>query len=176
MSMTEKNNQWFVVYTRPRWEKKVALTLEERGIENYCPLNKVTKKWSDRHKVVLEPLFKGYVFINIADDIKWEVKKVNGILNYVHWLGRPAIVPQVQIDTIKKFMQDYQQVEVSELSIDKNSRVRIRQGLLMHHEGMVLQESGAQAKVHINSLGITLTATFQKANLQVLPGKKDLSE
>ena len=168
MHMTEN---WYVVYTIPRWEKKVAQLLTDRGFTNYCPLNKVEKKWSDRTKIVEEPLFKGYVFVQVEEERKWDVKNVQGVINYVHWLGKPATVPQVQIDTIKKFMQEYQQVEVSDLQIDKNSRVRIRQGLLMHYEGLVVQESGTQAKVHINSLGITLTATFQKANLQVLPKK-----
>ncbi|HMJ47328.1 MAG TPA: transcription termination/antitermination NusG family protein, partial [Ferruginibacter sp.] len=60
--MDNMNKKWYVVYTRPRWEKKVAATLDERGVENYCPLNRVNRQWSDRKKVVLEPLFKGYVF------------------------------------------------------------------------------------------------------------------
>ena len=77
----QKNEQiWYVVYTRPRWEKKVALTLSEKGIENYCPLNKVMKKWSDRHKIVLEPLFKGYVFVRVAEQRKWDIKKIDGII------------------------------------------------------------------------------------------------
>ncbi|MEO6221006.1 MAG: transcription termination/antitermination NusG family protein, partial [Ginsengibacter sp.] len=50
---------WYVVYTRPRWEKKIAENLLRLGIEHYCPLNKVTRQWSDRKKKVLEPLFKG---------------------------------------------------------------------------------------------------------------------
>ncbi|HCY90719.1 MAG TPA: antitermination protein NusG, partial [Chitinophagaceae bacterium] len=54
--MSEENYHWYVVYTRPRWEKKVALNLAQKGIEHYCPLNKVRKQWSDRKKMVLEPL------------------------------------------------------------------------------------------------------------------------
>jgi len=168
--MTEKSNQWLVVYTRPRWEKKVALTLEEKGIENYCPLNKVTKKWSDRHKVVLEPLFKGYVFVHIADDIKWEVKKVNGVLNYVHWLGKPAVVSEQEIFTIKKFMQEFDEVQVVDRHIAADSRVVIKQGLLMDYEGIVLEVSGNMARVKIESMGVVLMATFNKKNLHLIQG------
>jgi hypothetical protein len=49
--------KWYAVYTRPRWEKKVAEILTDKKIENYCPLNKVVRQWSDRKKIVHEPLF-----------------------------------------------------------------------------------------------------------------------
>ena len=83
MLMPENKLYWFAVYTKPRWEKKVARLLDEQGIENYCPLNKVVKQWSDRKKVVLEPLFKSYVFVRVAEEQKWELKKINGILNFI---------------------------------------------------------------------------------------------
>ncbi|MEO6347821.1 MAG: transcription termination/antitermination NusG family protein, partial [Aquaticitalea sp.] len=39
---------WYVVYTKPKWEKKVAEKLSEIGIECYCPLITQIKQWSDR--------------------------------------------------------------------------------------------------------------------------------
>jgi hypothetical protein len=48
---------WFAVYTKPRWEKKVAKILTTKGIENYCPLNKVQRQWSDRKKTILDHFF-----------------------------------------------------------------------------------------------------------------------
>ena len=38
-----ENKKWYAVYTRPRWEKKVAEILTRRKIENYCPINKVSE-------------------------------------------------------------------------------------------------------------------------------------
>jgi transcription antitermination factor NusG len=58
------------------------------------PAQQVTKQWSDRRKVVLEPIFKSYVFVKIADTNKWDLKKVNGVLNFVYWLGKPAIIKE----------------------------------------------------------------------------------
>ncbi|HRX93358.1 MAG TPA: transcription termination/antitermination NusG family protein, partial [Chitinophagaceae bacterium] len=59
----ETNKRWLAVYTKPRWEKKVNKLFKEKGLESYCPLNKVRRKWSDRMKIVEEPLFKSYVFV-----------------------------------------------------------------------------------------------------------------
>ncbi|MCB0716695.1 MAG: antitermination protein NusG, partial [Chitinophagaceae bacterium] len=52
MKPTKDRRKWLAIYTRPRWEKKVNKLLLEKKVECYCPLNKVTRKWSDRYKVV----------------------------------------------------------------------------------------------------------------------------
>jgi transcription antitermination factor NusG len=169
MLKNEKFN-WFAVYTRPRWEKKVAGLLEEKGIENYCPLNKVTKQWSDRRKVVLEPVFKSYVFVRVLEEKKWDIKKVNGVLNFVYWLGKPASIPDKDIDTIRRFLNEFSGVEIEQQdAIPVNSKVRIKQGLLMNYHGILLEVSGTKARVRIDSMGIQLSAQFDKKNLEALP-------
>jgi len=162
--MNEEKN-WYVVYTRPRWEKKVALLFENRGMEHYCPLNKVMKQWSDRRKVIMEPLFRGYVFVKLDEQIKWEVKNVDGVLNFVYWLGKPARVKQEEIDLIRKFLSEFESVDVTEAGLKQDDQVRIKQGILMDYKGIVIEVSGNKAKVKIQSLGIELSATFDVANL-----------
>jgi len=56
--------KWYAVYTRPRWEKKVSELVTKKKLTTYCPLNRVVKQWSDRKKVIFEPLFTSYVFVN----------------------------------------------------------------------------------------------------------------
>ena len=168
--MKDRSTYWYAIHTRPRWEKKVAALLDDYGIEHYCPLNKVTKQWSDRKKVVMEPLFKGYVFVQVAEDKKWELMNVNGIVNYVYWLGKPARIRASEIDTIRKFLNEFDDVEVVEGLIPANSTVRVRQGVLMNFHGLVLEISGNKAKVRIESMGIQLTALFDKKNLEVVRG------
>ncbi len=164
--MKENEQSWYVVYTRPRWEKKVALTLLEKGIENYCPLNKVMKKWSDRNKIVLEPLFKGYVFVKVNEQKKWDIKKIDGIINYVYWLGKPARVKEFEINTIKKFLQEFSDVKVVERQLDVNTKVMIKQGVMMNYHGIIVEVTGSRARVKIDSMGIQLVAFFDKKNLE----------
>ena len=167
--MSKNNLYWFAVYTRPRWEKKVVKLLEEKGIENYCPLNKVIKQWSDRKKTVLEPIFKSYVFVRISEEDKWDLKKINGILNFVYWLGKPAHIRDEEINTIKKFLNEFSEVTIEqELSV--NSKVRIKQGPLMNYQGILLEISGNRAKIKIESMGLQLSAHFDKKNIERLPG------
>ena len=162
------NKTWYAVYTRPRWEKKVAQLLLEKGIENYCPLNKVTRQWSDRKKVILAPVFKGYVFVKVQDDIKWEVKKISGILNYVYWLGKPAGIRDEEINIIRKFLSEFDDVQVEKKHFTSDAKVRIRQGVLMNYEGMVIEVIGNRAVVKIDTLDLQLSAQFDKKNLELI--------
>lgn len=164
----EPTKNWYAVYTRPRWEKKVAEYLLEKGIEHYCPLNKVTRQWSDRKKVVMEPVFKGYVFVKPIEEKKWDVRKIPGILNYVYWLGKPAIIKEEEIITIKKFLNEFHDVVVEKRELVVNSTVRITQGVLMNYEGMVIEVFGNRAVVKIDTLDIQLSAHFDKKNLELL--------
>ena len=156
---------WYVVYTKPRWEKKVSKLLDERSINNYCPLNRVQRVWSDRRKTVHEPLFKGYVFVNIDEVDIWSIKNIEGILNYVFYLGKPAKVRQDEIDRVKKFLNEFENIEVEENKIKNNNSVLVKKGLLMDFKGIVIELVGNKAKVHIESMGINLTAIFDKNNL-----------
>ncbi len=169
--MEENNLHWFAVYTKPRWEKKVATILEGKGIENYCPLNKVVKQWSDRKKIVLEPIFKSYVFVRVPDAEKWELRSINGIINFVYWLGKPARIKDDDIYTIRKFLNEFSDIKIEEATqLQVNSKVRIKQGVLMNYHGILIELYGSRAKVRIETMGIQLSAQFDKKNLEPVGG------
>jgi len=168
LNLNPEPSSWYAVYTKPRWEKKVAEHLAEKGIDHYCPLAKVTRQWSDRKKVVHEPIFKGYVFVKTPDATKWELRKIPGILNFVYWLGKPAKIKETEIITIKKFLNEFNDVEVQKKGLVVNSTVRVTQGILMNYEGMVIEVFGNRAVVKIDSLDIQLSAHFDKKNLELI--------
>ena len=158
--------KWYVVYTRPRWEKKVASFLLAKGIEHYCPLNKVLRQWTDRKKLLLEPLFKGYLFVKLEEAVKWDIKNVDGIINFVYWLGKPAHVKETEIVTIRKFLQEFSSVEVTERDMHVNARVVVKQGVLMNYQGIIIEIKGSRATVNIDSMGLELSALFDRKNLE----------
>ena len=148
----------------------MASLLDIKNIEHYCPLNKVTKQWSDRKKVIEEPLFKGYVFVCIEENKKWDVSKTDGVLNFVYWLGKPAVVKDSDIKNIRKFLNEFDDVQLlhANSTINVNEKVIVKQGLLMNYKGIVIEVNGRIAKVKIDELGIILTATFEKQNLEII--------
>ncbi|MBK8712908.1 MAG: UpxY family transcription antiterminator [Niastella sp.] len=159
---------WYAVYTRPRNEKKLSIRLDETGIVNYCPLQKVQRNWSDRKKIILEPLFKGYLFIQVPEKDKWELRNIDGIVNFVYWLGKPAIIKDIEIENIKKFLNEFDKVEVHNLNFKKQDMVTITQGVLMDYKGSILEIAGNKALVRIERMGLVLSALIEKKNLALL--------
>jgi transcription antitermination factor NusG len=159
------SRKWLAVYTRPRWEKKVNRLLTEKGLESYCPLNKVRRKWSDRIKIVEEPLFKSYVFVKVSDDDRTTVRMTNGAINFVYWDGKPAVIKEKEIIAIKRFLNEYENVEAVPVDLKVNQRVRITNGTLMDQEGKVLDLRRKSAKVAIDSLGYILVAYIDRSKL-----------
>jgi len=157
--------KWYAIYTRPRWEKKVNGLLLQKNIESYCPLNKVRRKWSDRIKTIEEPLFKSYVFVKIADDERTSVRMTNGVVNFVYWNGKPAIIKEKEIQTIKRFLDEYENVEVVKIEFEPDDRVRVIAGPMMDHEGKIIEVKNKTVKLCIDSLGYMLIAYIDKSKL-----------
>jgi transcription antitermination factor NusG len=159
------SQKWYALYTRPRWEKKVNNLLLQKGIEVYCPLNKVRRKWSDRIKTVEEPLFKSYVFVKVSDEDRTKVRMTDGVVNFVYWEGKPAIIKEKEIQTIKRFLDEHENVEVVKIDLNEGDRVQVVAGPMMDQEGKVLEVKNKVAKVCIDSLGYMLIAYIDKTKL-----------
>jgi transcription antitermination factor NusG len=162
--------KWYAIYTRPRWEKKVNQLLLAKSIESYCPLNKVRRKWSDRIKTVEEPLFKSYVFVKIDEEDRTRVRMTDGVVNFVYWNGKPALVKDKEIQAIKRFLDEYENVEVVKVDLAVEERVRVIAGPMMDQEGKIIEIKNKTAKVCIDSLGYMLIANIDKSKL--MPAQK----
>lgn len=139
--------------------------LNEKGLESYCPLNKVRRKWSDRVKVVEEPLFKSYVFVKVNDEDRSAVRMTNGAINFVYWNGKPAVIKEKEITAIRRFLDEYENVEARPVELKVSQRVRITSGTLMDNEGKVLDVRHKTVKVAIDSLGYILVAYIDRTKL-----------
>jgi transcription antitermination factor NusG len=162
------SKKWLALYTKPRWEKKVHQLLTAKGIETYCPLNKVKRKWSDRIKTIDEPLFKSYVFVKVDDDDRTNVRLTNGVVNFVYWNKKPAIVREKEIETIKRFLNDHENVGVRPLELAVNQLVTFTSGTFMDLKARVLDIRKKEVKVAIHSLGCELIAVVDKNKIALI--------
>ena len=163
---TEK--KWYAVYTHAKWEKKVADILTRKNIENYCPLNRVLRQWSDRKKILYEPLFTCYVFVRINDIEHLSVLQTEGVLNYVNWQGKPAVIRDVEIEAIKNFLLEYRTVRLEKIEVGVNDTVRVKCGLFMEQEGKVIEVLGKTIRVLLPSLGYVMLAEIPKSPVEVV--------
>jgi transcription antitermination factor NusG len=163
-----RQQNWYVVYTKPRWEKKVATQLKQKKVEIYCPLNKVERQWSDRKKIILEPLFTSYVFVRLEEPHQVPVRQMDGVINFVYWLKKPAVIRDEEIDVIKRFMIGYENVQLEKSAVNVNDQVRVISGPLMERQGNVLEIRHKTVKVSLPSLGYVLVAEVKKSNIEIV--------
>ena len=162
------DKQWYAIYTRPRWEKKVAGLLESKNIITYCPLNRVLRQWSDRKKVVSEPLFRSYVFVRVNKDEMLIVSQTVGVIKFVYWLNKPAVIRDEEIAIIKEFLNEYMNVTLEKVDIDVNDKVRIVNGPFTEYEGNILEINKHKVKVYLQSLRYLMIVEVPKNSIELL--------
>lgn len=163
---TEKN--WYAVYTKPRWEKKVVGLLNRRQIENFCPLNRVQRQWADRKKIVEEPLFTSYVFVRATEAEHLAIKQTEGVLTFVYWLGAPAIIKNDEIEAIREFITEHTNVKLEKAEVNVNDNVRITSSLFGQHEGRVVEVRNKSVKIFLPTLGYSLIAELVNKEVEVI--------
>jgi transcriptional antiterminator NusG len=157
--------KWYAVYTKSRWEKKVVEQLNKIDIENYCPLNRVVRQWSDRKKTIEEPLFTSYVFVKISNQQMNQLRAVYGLVNFVYWLGKPAVIQNAEIELIKAFVLDHYNIRLEHASLNIHDTVKVTDGPFVEMEGKIISIRKKFVKVLIPSLRFFMTAEIEIENL-----------
>ncbi len=152
---------WYVVYTKPKWEKKVADKLNQLGIECYCPLVTQIKQWSDRKKKVEMPLFNSYVFVQLTDSERNLVFQVQGVVRYLFWLGKPAIVKDQEIEIIKKSLKAPNLSDVSVSSIQVGDKIKLESGAFSNQNAIVQEVSNNYYVLVLETLGCVLKVKYK---------------
>jgi transcriptional antiterminator RfaH len=152
---------WYVVYTKPKWEKKVADKLNQLGIECYCPLITQIKQWSDRKKKIETPLFNSYVFVQLPDSDRNLVFQAQGVVRYLFWLGKPAIVKDQEIEIIKTNLKSPNLKDVSVSSIQVGDKIKLESGAFSNQSGVVQEVSNNYYVLVLEALGCTLKIKYK---------------
>lgn len=160
--------QWLVIYTRPRWEKKVDRLLQMQGITSYCPLRKVTNQWADRKKSVELPLFSSYVFVHIDEREEYKVRQTLGVVNFIYYMARPALIRDHVIEKIRHYTQHCPDAEVVSLrEISTGDRIRVKKGLFYNQEGTVIKIQGKNVVMVFDHLDCALLSNVPVSNVML---------
>ena len=148
--------KWFVIYTKPQFEVKVAKALEAMGIRSYCPLFTQIKHYSDRKKKVEKPLLRSYVLVQLEDKDRAQVFTIPGVVRYLFWLGKPAIVREEEIELMRNALDGvYESILVTKLR--KGAAYTIPEGPFKGQQGKVVNLYKKGIQLELPSLGVLLT-------------------
>lgn len=166
---------WHAVYTRPRWEKKVSDSLQRKRIEHYCPMTRVAFSWAgaERRKAVYQPVFSSYVFVKTTEAELNALKQIDGVINIVYWRDRPALIRDIEIEMMRRFLQEHADISLERTPVNTNEIVKITN---IAPEGDVREEDGVyKVRLTLPSLGYLMEAeVMEEAPIQLRPATTPL--
>ena len=132
--------RWFALSTKSRHEKLVHRQLQKKGLETFLPLRKITRDWSDRKKIIEEPLFKGYLFVRMPLKERWTVLNTTGAVRFVGRSQADLVeVPEKELLAVRRFIEEEIQVDPFPY-LKEGERVYIRSGPFKGAEGFVVRK------------------------------------
>ncbi len=140
------NKNWYLIYTKPRGERKAQENLERQGYFTYLPMALRSRRRNSKSIPVVEPFFPRYLFIALDTETEnWApIRSTLGVTSMVRFGQSPAKVPTDLI----AFLLDREDKGGHQVIPTKNfkpgERIRIREGPLTGYEGIFQTTNGME--------------------------------
>ena len=146
---------WYVLYTKPRSEKKVEEELLSLGIHAYCPTRSEIRIWSDRKKSIQVPVLPSMVLVNIDEKDINRVFECPGVVRYMFWLGKRAVVRQLEVDIFKKYLNgDFNLINIKPSAIKVGDNFSLSS--FNYEKGIVNRISNNNIWIYLKSIGCSV--------------------
>jgi transcription antitermination factor NusG len=165
--MQNSLRKWHAVYTRPNCEKKVASQLSKKKIIHYFPVNTVQREYKNKSQSVSEPLFTSMVFVYVNAIEQLEVSQASGVISFIYWLDRPAVIHDDEIDEIRKMLADFSGIQLSKTTVNTSGQVKVSIDALKIREGNVMEVGTTSVQVTLPSLGYILEADVRRNTQEI---------
>ena len=149
--------KWYVLYTKPKWEKRAADQLIKFGINCYCPIISKIQQRSDRKIKVEVPLFNHYIFVQLADKDRNNVFLSPGVVRYLFWLGAHAVVKDKEIQTIKEWLHTGDAAtDISVMQYQIGQKIKLDSGPFYEQNAIVKDITKTHYVLILESIGYVL--------------------
>lgn len=157
---------WFAIRTSLRWEFRASSELSCRGVETYLPRSRARHQWSDRSKIVDQPLFPGYLFsrFQIADRVR--ILQVPGVKQIVGVGNTPQPISVLQLDDLKALIATNTGL-VPWPYLSSGQRIKIDRGPLAGVNGFVVsaEEGALRIVVSLDLLQRSVAAVIDRDSI-----------
>jgi transcription antitermination factor NusG len=166
LAKSSASSKWLVAYTKPRWEKKLADQLTAKGFTVYCPTQRIKRRWSDRIKWIDQPLFSSHIFVHLEPERRDAVYFTPGFVRFLFWNKRPAVVRDIEIDTLRRWLNDFDHESITVESIAPGTKVHVQSGPLQGREGIVIEQRGTKLELYLEDLQVKVSVDLSKTEVQ----------
>jgi transcription antitermination factor NusG len=103
--MNPLNHQWYALRVQSKRADAASAVLRGKGYDEFLPIYREHRRWSDRIKVVEAPLFPGYLFCRFdPNDRLVPVVTTPGVIGIVSAGRNPLPVPENEIERIRRIV------------------------------------------------------------------------
>ncbi len=154
---------WHVCFIKHKSEKIAQKKIEELGIEVFLPLAKHLKVYKTSKKIVLLPLFPGYIFVNIAVGYRHHVTSIPEVYRFIKFRDEFARVSDKEIENLHllvKDIKDYSEIQ-SEVIYQQGRSIEVTDGPFRGMKGKMISRNGKQRII------IEISAIKQSISVQI---------
>jgi transcription antitermination factor NusG len=152
---------WYIIYTKPKAEKKVSKALKRKKIEYYVPMNSRTVLQSTRTKIHKEPLFQNYLFAHLSKEEFSVIASLNTIINFVYWKREPVVVTEDDLSHIKNFTTNYTDIKVEKTEVNLKETAKVIDGSHSYFSGNALIIRNSSVKINFPTIGFSIFAEIE---------------
>jgi transcription antitermination factor NusG len=157
--------RWYALRVRSNFEKPVSNLLQSKGLEEYLPVYRARRLWSDRIRQIDMPLFPGYVFCRISPGQCSSMLATTGVVTVVGIQNRPLPIDDEEIAVVRRMVESRSVVEPWPF-LQVGQRVRVRRGPLAGVEGILIKmKNSCRLVVSVSLLGRSVATEFDAAYL-----------
>jgi transcriptional antiterminator NusG len=138
--------QWFAIWTRSRHEQVVREQLHNKQIDAFLPTIARWSRWKDRKKKIDWPLFPGYCFARFDPADALPVLKCTGVVNIVSFEGKPAPIPEYELESIRLLVGSELQYDPCPL-VREGMMVEVVHGPLRGVVGRLMRKDAERARL-----------------------------
>jgi transcription antitermination factor NusG len=164
-----ENPLWYAIQTRYRFEKKVTVHLQRKGIETFLPVLEEVHRWSDREKRVDTPLFSGYTFARFypASRSRMDLLRTVGVIGLIVFAGQVIPIPAKQIDDLQMLLSQKAPCSLHAF-LKIGQRVRIRGGCLNGLEGILDERGEKNLVISVESIQRSVAIRIEGYELELI--------
>jgi transcription antitermination factor NusG len=148
----------------------VALQLRIKQQEHFVPLSVKSHQWSDRIKMMQEPLFPGYVFCRTRRSSFGIVLNTLGVIRIVSFGGRPFPLSDEEVSTLQRVVSSGRETAPAPY-LAVGQRVQVTTGLLAGVTGIIIRVKGRNRLViSIDLIMKSISVEIAASELATLEG------
>jgi transcriptional antiterminator NusG len=146
--MNTHDRQWYAIYTRSRHEKQLDGMLRRQQLETYLPLQRTWSRRRDRRVTVELPALPGYLFVRctLFGEVRAQIKKTPGVIRVVESVGRPCVIPEAQIESLRVVLERSFDAEAHPY-FNIGDRVQVVRGPFVGAQGQLVRVAAGRHKL-----------------------------